>query len=154
MSFRKNSTYNRHGMAGTPTYKSWQAARDRCQNPANQVYERYGGRGIAMCDSWVESFQNFFDDMRAVETDVHRLADLGAFAIGGVDQLTFDDEVSIIILSIGFKSDYFNPCPRVHFYGRVAYYAKLRTGTLERVAEVIQRHVQQSLLRLRGSARS
>jgi hypothetical protein len=35
----------------------------RCYNPNRCDYERYGGRGIRVCDRWLESFSNFLDDM-------------------------------------------------------------------------------------------
>ncbi len=35
---------------------------DRCENPRHVAYERYGGRGIAVCESW-HDFRDFFADM-------------------------------------------------------------------------------------------
>lgn len=32
----------------------------RCYSSANVMYHRYGGRGIAVCDEWRTSFQDFF----------------------------------------------------------------------------------------------
>jgi len=46
-----------------PTYRSWWGARLRCVDPNNPAYSNYGERGIYMCDRWVESFDNFLDDM-------------------------------------------------------------------------------------------
>lgn len=52
----------KHGMAGTPTYESWKAMRNRCSNPKNDSYPWYGGRGIRVCERW-QSFDAFFADM-------------------------------------------------------------------------------------------
>lgn len=52
-----------HGMSGTPTYTTWQAMKDRCFNPVADNYKDYGGRGITVCDRWIDSFENFFTDM-------------------------------------------------------------------------------------------
>ena len=32
---------------------------ERCYNPNNGAYKHYGGRGIKICDEWLESFDNF-----------------------------------------------------------------------------------------------
>ena len=53
----------RHGMYKTREYKAWTAAKMRCYNPRNIVYHAYGGRGIKMCDEWVNSFATFYVDM-------------------------------------------------------------------------------------------
>jgi len=37
--------------------------RDRCSNPLSKDYSRYGARGIRVCDRWLDSFQNFVEDM-------------------------------------------------------------------------------------------
>jgi hypothetical protein len=59
----------RHGHSpmghSTGTYNSWASAKQRCTNPKHPAYKRYGGRGITMCDRWLESFDNFLADMGA-----------------------------------------------------------------------------------------
>jgi len=51
-----------HGASDTPTYQSWCNMIQRCTNPANTAYERYGGRGIRICKRWTV-FENFLADM-------------------------------------------------------------------------------------------
>lgn len=51
----------KHGLYNHPLYHIWYAMRQRCSNPKNESYPRYGGRGIQMCDSWVESFLIFYN---------------------------------------------------------------------------------------------
>ena len=57
-----HTTKNRHG---SPTYQSWRAMLDRCRQPSHPHYNRYGGRGIQVCDRWhgPEGFANFLRDM-------------------------------------------------------------------------------------------
>lgn len=45
-----------------PAYRAWQNMVTRCTNPKNPNYQRYGGRGITVCDSWKFS-ANFLTDM-------------------------------------------------------------------------------------------
>jgi hypothetical protein len=47
----------------TTEYTSWRACLNRCYNPTYQNYNRYGGRGITVCDSWKISFVEFLHDM-------------------------------------------------------------------------------------------
>ncbi len=43
-------------------YWIWNSMKQRCLNTANKQYPDYGGRGITVCDRWIE-FQNFYADM-------------------------------------------------------------------------------------------
>jgi len=38
---------------------------NRCKNPKNPEYHRYGGRGIKVCDRWggVNGYKNFLEDL-------------------------------------------------------------------------------------------
>lgn len=50
-------------MYRTSEYHRWKQMKQRCLNPASANYHNYGGRGIAICKRWVDSFENFLDDM-------------------------------------------------------------------------------------------
>lgn len=52
-----------HGRSNTPEYDAWTSLIARCFNTNNPAYQRYGARGIAVCDKWKESFSAFFADM-------------------------------------------------------------------------------------------
>lgn len=52
-----------HGHHNTPTLNTYKAMTQRCLNPNNKRWARYGGRGITICDRWKESFLNFLADM-------------------------------------------------------------------------------------------
>ena len=41
-----------------PLYGTWRQMLSRCENPHNSKYQRYGGRGIKVCDEW-HQFSNF-----------------------------------------------------------------------------------------------
>lgn len=45
------------------TYNTWGSMIQRCANPNNTSYEYYGGRGIKVCDRWLNSFEDFLTDM-------------------------------------------------------------------------------------------
>lgn len=48
---------------GSSEYFSWGYMKARCLNPKHKSYQKYGGRGISVCRRWLESFQNYLDDM-------------------------------------------------------------------------------------------
>lgn len=52
-----------HGMRNTKTYKSYRNMLVRCLNPNHDNYKLYGGRGVKVCDNWLGSFENFYQDM-------------------------------------------------------------------------------------------
>ena len=62
----------KHGMCGTKIYYIWSAMRDRCNNPNNKRYSRYGGRGITVCSRWL-NFKNFYADMGERPTEHHSI---------------------------------------------------------------------------------
>lgn len=51
------------GGSRTRTYVSWESMKERCTNPNQTGWEYYGGRGIKVCDRWLNSFENFLADM-------------------------------------------------------------------------------------------
>jgi len=53
----------RHGLRYHKLYKVWIDMKSRCSNPKNKRYKNYGGRGIKVCDRWLNSFATFLSDM-------------------------------------------------------------------------------------------
>jgi hypothetical protein len=49
--------------AKTPAYISWSAMRARCLNTKHKHFKNYGGRGIRVCDRWLNDFAAFLADM-------------------------------------------------------------------------------------------
>lgn len=53
----------KHGMYYTPEYRAWINMVARTTNPKQTRADRYIGRGITICDSWRNSFKEFYKDM-------------------------------------------------------------------------------------------
>jgi len=63
-----NSCYCVRSIYGIPEtssseYQRYKAMKHRCLNPNNPQWKDYGGRGITICDSWLQSYSNFISDM-------------------------------------------------------------------------------------------
>ena len=63
----------RHGMSFTPEYKILSGMKKRCYYEKNDSYSYYGGRGITICDRWLNSFLAFFEDMGSRPTPHHQI---------------------------------------------------------------------------------
>lgn len=46
-----------------PLHAVWVAMKQRCTNQNNHAYHNYGGRGITVCERWMNSFEDFYLDM-------------------------------------------------------------------------------------------
>lgn len=53
----------KHGYCGSRTYRTWVSMKTRCFDKSYENYHNYGGRGITICNRWLESFENFLEDM-------------------------------------------------------------------------------------------
>jgi len=62
----------RHGGSGTKVYHAWQAMIARCTNPREPSFEHYGGRGISVCERWLD-FGAFARDMGEPPSGAHSL---------------------------------------------------------------------------------
>ena len=57
------ANHRKHGLSGTSEHNTWLNIKSRCYKENNPAYHNYGGRGIKVCDRWLESFENFYADM-------------------------------------------------------------------------------------------
>lgn len=48
---------------GIPGYSSYANMLRRCYSETNKNFDRYGGRGIKVCDRWIAGFEFFLEDM-------------------------------------------------------------------------------------------
>lgn len=64
-----------HGLSAgnkSPEYRSWVAMINRTSSKSNKCYQNYGGRGITVCDRWLD-VRNFVEDMGLKPSDKHTI---------------------------------------------------------------------------------
>lgn len=61
---QKNCATNRqkgHQLSKTPIYKVWKNMKRRCYSKTNKRYANYGGKGVVICEAWLNDFRAFYD---------------------------------------------------------------------------------------------
>ena len=77
----------RRGDSRSPEYVAWQSMKMRCMNPNATGWERYGGRGIRVCDEWVDSYEVFLRNVGrrpAADWSLDRIDPNGDYEPGNV----------------------------------------------------------------------
>lgn len=79
-----------HGLHSSPHYKRWINMLLRCNDPDNQAYENYGGRGIKVCKDWhtLERFVEQLPDGYFVGAEMDRIDNDGHYEPGNVRWVT------------------------------------------------------------------
>lgn len=62
-----------HNGSYCPEYRIWIGMKVRCFQSKHPSYQRYGARGITVCDRWKDSFANFYADMGKRPSKNHSL---------------------------------------------------------------------------------
>lgn len=51
---KNRSVFTKHGGSKTKLYSVWLGIKERCIVTSNKSYKNYGGRGINICDEWID----------------------------------------------------------------------------------------------------
>lgn len=93
---RRSMASRKHGAWKTTEYTIWSQMKQRCHNTNNPNYHKYGGRGIAVCHRWQDSFQAFLDDMGKRPSLAHTLDRFpnnnGDYELGNCRWATIDQQ--------------------------------------------------------------
>lgn len=85
-----------HSMCKTASYRSWTSMKQRCYNKNLKIFCNYGGRGITVCDRWLESFENFYEDMwdRPNGTSLDRINNDGNYEPSNCKWSTYKEQAN------------------------------------------------------------
>jgi len=68
-----DSHFFKHGETESAEFNSWKELKNKCYNIGNKQYVDYGGRGITVCPRWLESYENFINDMGDKPSSIHSI---------------------------------------------------------------------------------
>lgn len=63
----------KHNDSKSKEYKAWQHIKGRCYCKTDIKYKDYGARGIKVCDRWINSYENFLNDMGRAPSKEHSI---------------------------------------------------------------------------------
>jgi hypothetical protein len=84
----------KHGMRDSAEYSSWQSMKARCLDLGNKDYPRWGGRGITVCQEWIDSFEAFHAHIgsRPSGTSLDRIDNTKGYQSGNVRWATAKEQ--------------------------------------------------------------
>lgn len=113
----------------------WRGMKRRCYSPKCAKYPRYGGRGIRVCDRWLESFDNFLADMGprpSPEHSIDRIDNDGNYEPSNCRWATREEQQRNTsrarMITIGGRSAPLAEWEKLSGMGRDAVRARLRRG--------------------------
>lgn len=91
----KYCSHQTHGLSKTKEFKVWQGIQQRCHNPDDTNFHKYGMKGISVCKRWRDSFMNFYSDMGQAPTKRHtldRIESTGNYEPGNCRWATYEEQ--------------------------------------------------------------
>ncbi len=89
--------FYKHGMTGINEYIAWKSMKQRCYNKNIKAYNDYGGRGIIVCDEWLNDFIAFFNYIGVKpnkEYSLDRINNNGNYEPGNVRWANKTDQIN------------------------------------------------------------
>lgn len=79
-----------------PERQNWRAMIRRCTDERHPHYARYGGRGVVVCQAWLDSFNTFLRDVGSRPSARHtldRINNDGNYEPGNVRWATWEEQL-------------------------------------------------------------
>jgi hypothetical protein len=92
----------KHGLRGGtnrnkkfPEYRAWASMNSRCYSTTHPQYDDYGGRGVRVCETWRNSYEEFYKHIGPRPTDKHsldRIDNNKGYEPGNVRWATYEEQ--------------------------------------------------------------
>ena len=140
----KTRTLN--GLSKHPLYKTWWSMKERCYSENHPSYHNYGGRGIEICDEWLEDYLSFYDwstnNGYEEGLSIDRINNEGNYEPGNCQWITISENTSKANkINVRRKTEYtywgISPDGKQHEFSNAAAFARehnLSGNGLRRVA--------------------
>ena len=131
-------------------YRAWTSLKQRCYNTKSSQYRDYGGRGIKVCQSWLDNYDNFINDMGykpSEDLSIDRIDNDGDYEPSNCRWATAKEQArnkrarnSVYFLKryisgeSGVQRDHVGYIARPYYLGRQTYIGWYRTETEARCA--------------------
>jgi len=95
-SLKSKKLNTKHGLSSSKTYNSWLAMRRRCLDKNSKGFKNYGGRGIKICEEWLNSFESFLKDVgfRPEGMTLDRIDNNGHYELNNVKWSSAKDQAN------------------------------------------------------------
>ena len=57
---KRGEKHATHNLSKTREYQMWVDMKQKCYNPKNKSYDKFGNIGVIVCDEWKDNFDNFY----------------------------------------------------------------------------------------------
>lgn len=125
----------KHGLANTPEYEAWRSMKNRCYKQRTSHFERYGGRGITVCDEWRHDFTPFYAHVGprpSPQHSIHRKNNNGNYNPGNVEWATRETQcnhrTSSRVLEFNGKSQTLTQWSRETGLGVTTIFVRIKSG--------------------------
>ena len=131
-----SENHSTHHNTRTRLYTIWSSMKGRCNNPNNDAYPNYGGRGIKVCDEWndsYESFKNWADSSGYTEElTIDRIDNDGNYCPENCKWSTYSEQAnnrrSSNVIYIGLSKGTLSQWLSVYGMPRGVFYSRINAG--------------------------
>ena len=142
----RKSLRKTHGLSSHKFYHTWDNMMKRCYNPKNKDYYNYGGRGIIVCEEWLD-IRNFIDWVEKTNIEGYTLDRIDNDKGYSPDNCRWADKTTQVMnrgiaknnksgyIGVSFYKSYSKWCSEIYHQGnkvRIGYYDTALEGALAR----------------------